>query len=206
LQFNGASCNGHGNCQIEYNYGTPGSGIEGVLSTETIAFGNTTEGEMGISNFIFGCMDNDTATFGTFDGLAGFDRGQNSLPSQLSKLTSSNVFSYCLVPLYSATTSTSPLLFGASNSHGLRLEYTPLLSIDNFFFSTFYMVNMTGISVNGAAVSIPTAPLELNETSGSGGTIFDSGTSLLFFTTDIYTPFVQVIISSFHILYSSFLR
>jgi hypothetical protein len=68
------------------------------------------------------------------------------------------------------------------------------------------MVNMTGISVNGAAVSIPTAPLELNETSGSGGTIFDSGTSLLFFTTDIYTPFVQVTISSFHILYSSFLR
>jgi hypothetical protein len=151
---------------------------------------------MGISNFVFGCMDNDTASvFGTFDGLAGFSRNQNSLPSQLSKLTSSNVFSYCLVPFYSATTSTSPLLFGASNSHGLRLEYTPLLSVDNFFFSTFYMVNMTGISVNGAAVSIPTAPLELNETSGSGGTIFDSGTPALEFTTDIYIPFVQVTIS-----------
>jgi hypothetical protein len=196
LQFGGAGCNGHGNCHIEYAYGTPGSGIEGVLSTETIAFGNTTEGEMGISNFVFGCMDNDTASvFGTFDGLAGFSRNQNSLPSQLSKLTSSNVFSYCLVPFYSATTSTSPLLFGASNSHGLRLEYTPLLSVDNFFFSTFYMVNMTGISVNGAAVSIPTAPLELNETSGSGGTIFDSGTPALEFTTDIYIPFVQVTIS-----------
>ena len=206
LQFGGAGCDGHGNCEIDYFYGTPGSAIEGVLSTETIAFGNTTEGGVGISNFVFGCMSNDTASFGTFDGIAGFSRRENSLPSQLSKLTSSNVFSYCLVPFLSATTLTSPLLFGASNSHGLRLEYTPLLSIDDTFFSTFYMVNMTGISVNGAAVSIPTAPLELNLTSGSGGTFFDSGTTLLQFTTDIYTPFVQVTISSFHILCSSFLQ
>jgi hypothetical protein len=116
--------------------------------------------EMGISNFIFGCMDNDIASFGTFDGLAGFDRGQFSLPSQLSKLTSSNVFSYCLVPFFSATTLTSPLLFGASNSHGLRLEYTPLLTIDDNLFGTYYTVNMTGISVNGTAMSLPTSLLE----------------------------------------------
>jgi hypothetical protein len=165
-----------------------------VLSTETISFSNTTEGEMGISNFIFGCMNNDTASFGTFDGIAGFDRGQNSLPNQLSKLTSSNVFSYCLVPFVSATTLTSPLLFGASNSHGLRLEYTPLLTIDDNLFGTFYTVNMTGISVNGTAVSLPTVPLEWNATARSGGTIFDSGTTYLTFPTDIYTPFVQVTI------------
>jgi hypothetical protein len=67
------------------------------MSTETIAFGNTTEGGLGISNFIFGCMDNDTASFGTVDGLAGFSRKKNSLPSQLNKFTSSNVFLYCLV-------------------------------------------------------------------------------------------------------------
>jgi hypothetical protein len=200
LQFGGAGCNGHGNCHIEYAYGTPGSGIEGVLSTETIAFGNTTEGEMGISNFIFSCMDNDIANFGTFDGLAGFSRRQNSLPSQLSELTISNVFSYCLVPFLSATTSTSPLLFGASNSHGLRLEYTPLLSVDDILFSTFYMVNMTGIRVNGTAVSIPTAPLEFNTTARSSGTIFDSRTTYLIFIEDICTPFVQVTVSSSHIL------
>jgi hypothetical protein len=199
LQFGGAGCDGHGNCEIDYFYGTVGSAIEGVLSTETIAFGNTTDGGVGISNFVFGCMSNDTASFGTFDGIAGFSRRENSLPSQLSKLTSSNVFSYCLVPFLSATTSTSPLLFGASNSHGLRLEYTPLLIIDDVLFSTFYMVNMTGITVNGTAVSIPTTFLEFNETAQSGGTFFDSGTTYLIFTEDIYIPFVQVMsVSSSH--------
>jgi hypothetical protein len=192
LQFTGAGCDGHGNCHITYGYGTPGSAIAGVLSTETIAFGNTTEGELGISNFVFGCMDNDTASFGTFDGLAGFGRRQNSLPSQLSKLTSSNVFSYCLVPFFSRTNSTSPLLFGASNSNGLRLAYTPLLTFDDATYSTLYAVNMTGISINGTAVSIPTAPLEFNATARSGGTIFDSGTGFLEVNKDIYTPVVQV--------------
>jgi hypothetical protein len=199
LQFSGgAGCDAHGNCHIIYTYGTPGSEIEGVLSTETIAFGNTTEGELGISNLVFGCMDNDTATFGTFDGLAGFSRRRNSLPSQLSKLTSSNMFSYCLVPLFSGTNSTSPLLFGASNSNGLRLAYTPLLTFDDATYSTLYAVNMTGISINGTAVSIPTAPLEFNATTRSGGTFFDSGTTFTGFNEDIYTPVVQV--KSSHIL------
>jgi len=193
LQFTGgAGCDGHGNCHITYGYGTSESGIAGVLSTETIAFGNTTEGELGISNFVFGCMDNDTASFGTFDGLAGFSRRLNSLPSQLSKLTSSNVFSYCLIPSIYTANLTSPLLFGASNSNGLRLAYTPVLTIDDVLYSTFYTVNMTGIRINGTAVSIPTAPLEFNATARSGGTIFDSGTSDLVFNEDIYTPVVKV--------------
>jgi hypothetical protein len=169
-----------------------------VLSTKTIAFGNTTEGGLGISNFVFGCMDNDTASFGTFDGLAGFSRKQNSLLSQLSKLTSSNVFSYCLVPFFSTANLTSPLLFGASNSNGLRLAYTPLLTIDHIRYSTFYTVNMTGIKINGTVVNIPTASLEWNATAHSGGTIFDSGTSSTGFNENIYTPIVQVKIS--HIL------
>jgi hypothetical protein len=79
------------------------------------------------------------------------------------------------------------------------LVYTPLLSFDDGIFSTFYAVNMTGISVNGTAVSIPTAPLVFNATEGSGGTIFDSGTSYLSLDETIYTPVVQVTASS-HIL------
>jgi hypothetical protein len=77
--------------------------------------------------------------------------------------------------------------------------YTPLLTIDDVTFSTFYMANITGISINGTTVSIPIAPFEFNATTRSGATVFDSGTSLLVFSEDIYAPIVQVIISS-HIL------
>ena len=196
----GAECDAQNNCYIKYAYGTPGSHIEGVLSTETIAFSNTTgQGELGITNFVFSCMDNDTASFGTFDGLAGFSRRENSLPTQLSKLTSYNVFSYCLIPYSLSANLTSPLLFGASDSKGLDLVYTPLLTIPGNPYSTFYAVHMTGISVNGTAVRIPKSAVEWNSTAKSGGTIFDSGTSELLFLSAIYTPFVQVTLSS-HIL------
>ena len=192
MQFGVDLCDAHKNCHISYAYGTVGSHIAGTLSTETIAFSNTSEGQLGISNFAFGCMDNDTASFGYVDGLAGFGRGSSSLPSQLSKLTSFNVFSYCLAPFLLSTNLTSPLLFGASNSNGLDLVYTPL--VNNPF--TYYWVNMTGISINGTAVSIPEASFQLNLTTFVGGTIFDSGTSLLTFTQDIYNPVLQVTISS----------
>ncbi|KAG0620276.1 hypothetical protein M758_4G203700 [Ceratodon purpureus] len=183
-------CNSVRNCQISYAYGEPGSGIGGLLSTETISFSNNTDsGQLGISNFLFGCMDNDTASFGTVDGLVGMGRGPFSLPSQLSQLTSFNVFSYCLVPYLVSFNLTSPLLFGASNSKGLKLVYTPI--VDNPDIKTFYWVNMTGISINGTAVNIPKAPLEWNLTTGTGGTFFDSGTSDTIFSNDIWTPVVQ---------------
>ncbi|KAG0620284.1 hypothetical protein M758_4G204200 [Ceratodon purpureus] len=185
-------CNSVRNCQISYAYGTPGSGIGGLLSTETISFSNNTDsGQLGISNFLFGCMDNDTSSFGTVDGLVGMGRGPLSLPSQLSQLTSFNVFSYCLVPYLVSFNLTSPLLFGASNSKGLKLVYTPI--VDNPDIITYYWVNLTGISINGTAVNIPKAPLEWNLTTATGGTIFDSGTPNTIFSNDIWTPVVQTL-------------
>ena len=187
------SCDARSDCHITYAYATKGSRIEGVVSTETLAFSNTTE---GIPNFLFGCMDNDTASFGTVDGLAGFGRGLSSLPNQLSNLTSSfNVFSYCLVA--PGSNFTSPLLYGASNSNGLELVYTPIL-INNS--RALYWVNMTGISVNGTAVDIPQASLVQNSTTLYGGTVMDSGTELFILLPDVYTPVVEVTISSHNFL------
>ena len=195
-------CNAKKKCLITYAYGTPGSQIEGVLSTETIAFSNTTEGQLEISNFLFGCMDNNTASFGTVDGLAGFGQGFGSLPSQLSKLTSVNVFSYCLVPFIASTKLTSPLSFGASNPKGVKLVHTPILDNPTPIpvLGLFYWVNMTGISIDGFPVSIPEATFQYNSATGSGGTIFDSGTSLMFLSQDIYIPVVQVRNSSLNFL------
>ena len=143
-------------------------------------------------------MNNDTASFGTVDGIAGFDRNPISLPSQLSKLTSSKMFSFCLLPAGVQSVPYSNLLFGASaNFDGLQLLYTPILNIpDNSTAQFWYWVNMTGISINGIAVSIPRAPLEWNETTLSGGTFFDSGTSYLNLSPDIFTAVVQVPIPS----------
>ena len=161
-----------------------GSAISGTLSTETVAASNSS---VGFPNFLFGCMDNDTSDFGTVDGLAGFGRGFISLPRQLSDSSSYDIFSYCLLPYTAAATATSPLLFGQYYSTA-NLVYTPMLTYD----LTSYFVNMTGISINGADLGIPSTSFEYNSTNGDSGVIFDSGTTLLTFKRNIYTIIQEV--------------
>jgi len=190
LQFASASCvDSSRSCQVSYAY-ADGSAIQGVISTETIALSNSLSGvAWETPDVLFGCMNNDTVSFGSVDGLVGFGRGPNSLPSQLTQSTANNVFSYCLVPYTAATTLTSALLLGETSpgaSYSLPLVYTPILT----YSETFYAVSMTGISVNGTELDIPSSTFQ--KANANGGVIFDSGTALLVLQEGILTTVVEV--------------
>jgi len=195
LQFNSASCvDSARSCQVSYGYGD-GSAIAGDISTDTVALSNSDDGvAWETPEFLFGCMNNDTVSFGSsdlVDGLVGFGRGPNSLPSQLTQSSVNNVFSYCLVPYTAATTLTSALLLGITSpraAYGLPLVYTPILTNEE----TFYWVSMTGISINGTDLDIPSSSFQYNATTGGGGVIFDSGTTLLILQQAILTTVVEV--------------
>jgi hypothetical protein len=194
LQFNGgAACDSANACHLTYGY-VDGSGIQGTLSTETISLSNSTEmiSPPHVPDFLFGCMNNDTSGYGYVDGLAGFGRGPISLPRQFSESSSLNVFSYCLVPSTAATTLTSSLVFGVSNPNASKLAYTPMLS-PGVKDITAYYVNMTGISVNGTDVRVPSTAFEYNSTSGDSGVIFDSGTTIFHLKRDVFTKVLKVL-------------
>lgn len=192
VQFVGASCDitNSQSCYVSYAY-LDGTHVAGDVSTETIALSNVSTGvPLQMPGFLFGCMNNDTVSFsstGLVDGIAGFGRGPNSLPSQLAKTSTSNVFSYCLVPYDAATTLTSSLLFGVPNPFP-NMVYTPILPIGQ----TAYWVNMTGISINGTDLGIPSLSFQFNYTTLDGGVIFDSGTTLMFLAPDILAAVVKV--------------
>jgi hypothetical protein len=103
-----------------------------------------------------------------------------------------NVFSYCLVPSTAATTLTSSLVFGVSNPNASKLAYTPMLS-PGVKDITAYYVNMTGISVNGTDVRVPSTAFEYNSTSGDSGVIFDSGTTIFHLKRDVFTKVLKVL-------------
>lgn len=194
-QFLSLPCSAANNntCRIEYIY-SDGSTVQGPVVREVMTLSNTTGANLVASGFLLVCMNNNTGIFDNYDGIVGFSRSAFSLPSQLSEMSYLHVVSYCLVPFKAATTNTSTMQFGKSDSTNARgLVYTPLQNPPG---STGYFVNMTGISVDGIAVGIPASLFEYNASVGTSGVVFDSGTPITRFVQEVYTALRNAVASA----------
>ncbi|KAL6010781.1 hypothetical protein ACLOJK_001223 [Asimina triloba] len=158
-------------CLYQVSYGD-GSYTVGEFVMETLTFGNSAS----ISNIALGCGHDNEGLFVGAAGLLGLGGGSLSFPSQVS----ASSFSYCLVDRDSS--SSSALMFGQS-PYSNGAVTAPLLR--NQKLSTFYYVGLTGISVGGQLLSIPSSSFAMDE-SGNGGVIVDSGTAITRLQSDAY--------------------
>ncbi|XP_066373975.1 aspartyl protease family protein At5g10770-like [Miscanthus floridulus] len=145
-------------CQYGIQYAN-GDITVGVYSTETL----TLSPQVSVKNFSFGCGLVQRGTFDLFDGLLGLGGAPESLVSQTAE-TYGGAFSYCL-PAGNSTTGF--LALGAPSNNTAGFLFTSLHSVPKE--PTFYLVNLTGISVGGTQ-------LDIQPTVFSGGMIIDSGT------------------------------
>ncbi|CAD6343622.1 unnamed protein product [Miscanthus lutarioriparius] len=140
----------------------------------------------------FGCS-NASGGFNTSSasGLVGLGRGSLSLVSQLGVPK----FSYCLTP-YQDTNSTSTLLLGPSASlNDTGVSSTPFVaSPSSAPMSTYYYLNLTGISLGTTALSIPPNALSL-KADGTGGFIIDSGTTITLLGNTAYQQVRAAVVS-----------
>ncbi|XP_058113378.1 aspartyl protease family protein At5g10770-like [Magnolia sinica] len=114
-------------------------------------------------NFLFGCGQQNSGSFGKTAGLLGLGRDPISFVSQTATKFG-RVFSYCLP---SSPSSPGYLTFGADAIKS-GIKFTPLLTKSRG--PSFYFLNLIGISVGGKALPIPASTFSLP------GTIIDSGT------------------------------
>ncbi|EEF46837.1 Aspartic proteinase nepenthesin-2 precursor, putative [Ricinus communis] len=114
------------------------------------------------NDFYFGCGQNNKGLFGGAAGLLGLGRDKLSLVSQTAQRYN-KIFSYCLP---SSSSSTGFLTFGGSTSKSA--SFTPLATISGG--SSFYGLDLTGISVGGRKLAISPSVFS------TAGTIIDSGT------------------------------
>ncbi|KAH9536108.1 hypothetical protein CY35_17G089600 [Sphagnum magellanicum] len=181
LELPSTACTGANACEYGYGYGD-GSITEGYFSSDSVSF----PANVGtVPNIAFGCGVANEGNFGAADGLVGLGQGPVSLVSQLGNANIEPIFSYCLVGIYS--TSTSPLLLGNASTDGVA--FTPLVA--NPINPTFYYAGLTGITVNGVQIDYPADSFAVNATDGSGGLIVDSGTTLTYLVQEAYTPVLQ---------------
>ncbi|MCO5594217.1 hypothetical protein L7F22_048242 [Adiantum nelumboides] len=157
-------------CLYQVSYGD-GSFTVGNFAVETFTFsGNQVE------RVALGCgLDNEGLFVGA-SGLLGLGAGRLSLPTQLKQ-----PFSYCLPNRFGS--GSSQLIFGRGAAPGSS-TFTPLLK--NSRLSTFYYVQLEGISVGGSRLRISSEAFAL-QSSGSGGVILDSGTSITRLVASAYS-------------------
>jgi hypothetical protein len=187
---NPPTCVGTGPCDYTYGYGE-GTQTSGIVAYETFTFTALDGSSFPIEHITFGCGQNETLNgFPGIDGLVGLGQGSFSLPSQLSLVSGfTDIFSYCLIPFASTTANYSTFYCGVPETN--ISTYTPIYGNAVVPSATYYYVNVTGISVGDVLLDIP-ADFFYISTDGSGGIIFDSGTTLTLLSGVAYDAVLQV--------------
>lgn len=168
-------------CNYYVSYGD-GSYTRGDLGVEHLNLGATP-----VDNFVFGCGRNNKGLFGGASGLMGLGRSSLSMVSQTSNLFG-GVFSYCL-PSAEVAASGS-LAFGGDFSvykNSTPISYTAM--IPNLQLPTFYFLNLTGISVGGAAIQ--------SLSFGKAGILIDSGTVISRLPPSMYRALKEEFLKKF---------
>jgi hypothetical protein len=101
-----------------------------------------------------------------------------------------DIFSYCLIPFGGTAANHSTFYFGVPETN--VSTYTPMYPNTVIPFLTFYYVNVTGISVGDVSLDIAEVHLYISPTDGSGGIIFDSGTTFTLLTVVVHKLVLQV--------------
>ncbi|KAJ0249158.1 Protein ASPARTIC PROTEASE IN GUARD CELL 1 [Hirschfeldia incana] len=150
-------------CLYQVSYGD-GSFTVGEYATDTVTFGNSGK----VNDVALGCGHDNEGLFTGAAGLLGLGGGALSMTNQINATS----FSYCLVDRDSGNSSS---LDFNSVQIGDGDATAPLLK--NSKIDTFYYVGLSGFSVGGEKVSIPSSVFEV-DAKGAGGVILDCGTAV----------------------------
>jgi hypothetical protein len=191
-----STCFGKGPCDYFYGY-AGGTTTSGVLAYETFTFTALDGSSIPVKHITFGCGQNETLYgFPGVDGIVGLAQSRFSLSSQLSSGPGfADIFSYCLIPLFDTIANHSTFYFGVPETN--ISIYTPIVSNTIIPAATFYYVNVTGISVGGVLLDIPADTFYINPVDGTGGIIFDDGTTFTYLTAVAYDAILKTFQSQF---------
>ncbi|KAK4729225.1 hypothetical protein R3W88_022213 [Solanum pinnatisectum] len=184
----GFICNNN-TCNYEVSYGDQ-SHTMGDLSIETFTFASTSGQNVSIPNIVFGCGHDNGGTFpNATSGIIGLGGGNASIVNQMHQQIKGK-FSYCLIPLESLldnSNATSHINFGnCAIVSGPDVVSTPLIKKEP---STFYYLNLKGISVGNRTIEFKSSPISPPVGGGGhdqGNIIIDSGTTLTYVPDTFY--------------------
>ncbi|WOK96013.1 hypothetical protein Cni_G04720 [Canna indica] len=161
-------------CLYQSTYGD-GSYSIGEFVKETITFGSSVR----VSGVAIGCGFDNGGNLKGAAGLLGLGGGPLSFISQIAARS----FSYCLVDRDSDASS----ILNISVADSATREPVTAPLVRNPRLSTFRYVEVTGMSVGGKMLPVPPSEFAVDEGSGKGGVVVDSGTVVTRLSPPVYT-------------------
>lgn len=174
--LNPSACSKAKVCIYQASYGDSSFSV-GYLGRDALAFGKSKI----LSNFVYGCGQDNEGLFGKAAGLIGLAKDKLSLLGQLSA-TAGNSFSYCLP----TTSSSGYLSFGPVSP--AKYTYTPIVS--SSLDKSLYFIKLTAITVGKKPIPVPAS------TYSSSPTIIDSGTVITRLPDSVYTALSDAVVKS----------
>ncbi|KAG4192613.1 hypothetical protein ERO13_A07G169600v2 [Gossypium hirsutum] len=180
-------------CAYDFRY-SDGTKVLGIFGNDTVIVRLTNGKKIKVPDVMIGCSETIVGNFHDIDGVMGLGFDQHSFAVKAAEKFG-NKFSYCLVDHLSPSDLVNFLVFGEVDDSTLpEMQYTELfLGIVN----PYYAVNVSGISIDGEMLAIPSYAWDLKS---GGGFIVDSGSSL----THLVEPVFNQVIAAFQAPISKF--
>ncbi|KAG6547767.1 hypothetical protein Mapa_010580 [Marchantia paleacea] len=171
-------------CKFYQKY-ADGSFAGGGLVTDSISLPDMGDTQVATSSLVLGC---ESTSFGDFEtGLLGLGRGRLSLPTQIGEHYSYK-FAYCLST--AEDYNSSFLRFGESASPGVSgMKFLSL--IQNPKHPSLYYLRLEGLSVGEKLLQLPKDAFSIDDRSGDGGVVLDSGTTYTFLPPIVYRKLTE---------------
>ncbi|KAL6497652.1 hypothetical protein OROHE_027085 [Orobanche hederae] len=176
--LNSPMCTSPDTCLYTATYGDQSFSV-GYLGRDSLTFGPGS-----LPGFVFGCGQDNNGFFGKSEGLVGLARDELSMLSQLSARYG-KCFAYCLPTAspFGKIGTGGFLSIGISSNPAYK--FTPMLSDSRD--PALYFINMTGITVAGRPLGLPSSDYNVP-------TIIDSGTTIPRLATPVYSALRSVLV------------
>ncbi|KAL4292064.1 hypothetical protein GQ457_14G009670 [Hibiscus cannabinus] len=184
-------------CRYDAQYGD-GTRVVGTMGNDTVTIRMRGNHKLKLQNITIGCSEDIISNMEQpLDGLLGLGVERQSFAVKALKQTKKTL-SYCLVDYLSPSNVVSYLVFGGVDNQGHQLpnmQVTDLL-LGHWSWSTHYHLNVSGISVDGKMLDIPSNVWLYDPSTRYGGVILDTGSSLTALAAPAYDKLIEVFLPS----------
>ncbi|KAK8618437.1 hypothetical protein V6N13_132429 [Hibiscus sabdariffa] len=181
-------------CRYDYLL-EDGTRLVGTIGNDTVTVRMRGNQKVRLENITIGCTEEITSKFNkSLDGELGLGVEYQSFAGKALRQTNTTSFAYCLVDSWSPINVSGYLVFGRVDQVP-NMQETDLL-VGHWTWSKSYHLNVSGISVDGIMLDIPSDVWLYDPNGRTGGMILDTGSPLSWLAAPAYDKLIQAFLPS----------